>query len=182
MSGWVVVAISGVTNGGKTTLAKKLKESFSDSVALHQDQYFYPDDSPNHVKCPDIDHNDYDRLSALDMEKMFKDIMNILSTDVKPGSKRILILDGFILLNYSPIYDICHLKYRIHLNKEASLKRRLQRVYDPPDVPGYFERCVWPSYLQHAAELEDKTDIILLDGNVDNFARVYDDICKYCTN
>lgn len=61
METWLVIGISGVTNGGKTTLAKSLEAYFTAHlhktffkenlilnkvVALCQDDYFLPVDSP----------------------------------------------------------------------------------------------------------------------------------------
>ncbi|GJQ84207.1 Nrk1 [Trypoxylus dichotomus] len=64
----------------------------------------------------------------------------------------ILIVEGFCIFYHKPIESLCNLKYFVTLNKEECHKRRLKRVYEPPDCPGYFEHCVWPEYLR---QLED---------------------------
>ncbi|XP_053620048.1 nicotinamide riboside kinase 1 isoform X3 [Plodia interpunctella] len=120
---WIVIGISGVTCGGKTTLANRIKEAVVPVYVFHQDKYFYPDDSPKHIKCPSMDHNNYDILSALDMEKMFQDIIDTLNGRDKSHAnnlartagkkeikgKKFLIAEGFTALNYKPIMDICNL-------------------------------------------------------------------------
>ena len=68
------------------------------------------------------------------------------------------------------------------LNRETCHERRQRRTYDPPDPPGYFERVVWPYYLQNLAEIKRKAhheeEITYLAGEgtlEDNFLKV---MCK----
>lgn len=75
---WIVIGIAGVTCGGKTTLANKLKELLCPVYVIHQDKYFLPDSSSQHVRCPGMEHNNYDILSALDMEQMWRDIVSTI--------------------------------------------------------------------------------------------------------
>lgn len=121
---WIIIGISGVTCGGKTSLANQLNTKLSPVYLFHQDKYFYPDDSPHHVKCENLDHNNYDILSALDMDTMYKDICaTIEGTDkshrssthddeqiFKIPNKKFLIIEGFTVLNYEPIMQLCNLR------------------------------------------------------------------------
>lgn len=164
---WIVVALSGVTCGGKSTLAKQLSKELKHCKVMSQDDYFYPEDSPNHVKLDNVDHNNYDNLCCLDMEKMYEDVKNVLSTDISEGNSTehsVLILDGFIILNYKPIADLCHLKYQIYLEKDECYRRRILRTYLPPDCPGYFELCAWPEYVNYNEEVKGMKNVTFLDG------------------
>lgn len=120
---WIIIGVSGVTCGGKTTLANKLHDLLTPVYVFHQDKYFYPDDSPNHVKCEGLDHNNYDILSSLDMAAMFKDIMRTVKGEDCSHSKSVernerleiigkkfIVVEGFTVLNYKPIMDICDLR------------------------------------------------------------------------
>lgn len=95
---WFVIGISGVTCGGKTTLAKSLYDYFNDPrnsekfkeniiidkvYCIHQDDYFLPDDSPKHEWIQRINHINYDILSSIDMQKMCEDLKSILGNDFK---------------------------------------------------------------------------------------------------
>lgn len=62
---YFIIVIAGVTCGGKTTLATRLLSTLYPVHVFNQDKYFYPDDSPRHVRCRDLDHNNYDVLSSL---------------------------------------------------------------------------------------------------------------------
>lgn len=174
---WLIVGIAGVTCGGKTTLAAKIQDKFNQTVVLNQDTYFYLEGSPQHVKVPEMDHTNYDIITSLDMNKMHDDILKLISNS--GDCRNILVLEGFCLLNYKPIANMCKLKYEISLTKEECIRRRTARVYDPPDIPGYFEVCVWPEYLKFHEDLKKQTDIVHIDGTVENFAeRVITDIEK----
>lgn len=120
---WLIIGISGVTCGGKTTLANQLKNILTPVYVFHQDKYFYPDDSPKHVKCEGLDHNNYDILSSLDMEAMFDDVMSTIRGEDRAHSKSVekegrlemvgkkfMVIEGFTVLNYKPIMDICDLR------------------------------------------------------------------------
>ncbi|XP_072946268.1 nicotinamide riboside kinase 2 isoform X1 [Epargyreus clarus] len=175
---WIIIGVSGVTCGGKTTLANKLKDSLVPIYVFHQDKYFYPDDSPHHIRCVDLDHNNYDILSSLDMDLMYKDIMDtIQGTDKShtsnvervPGkyevkNKKFLIIEGFTVMNFKPILEICNLRYYFVLSYEDCAARRCYRLYDPPDIEGYFDRCVWPEHLKYRAEIEKDKRVTILDG------------------
>jgi uridine kinase len=81
----------------------------------------------------------------------------------------ILIIEGFLIFNDKKLADLCHRKYFLTLTKEQCWARRRIRTYDPPDVPGYFDQCVWPEYEKHRDQVfKQIPDVILVDGNQDN--------------
>ncbi|CAH2098530.1 unnamed protein product [Euphydryas editha] len=178
MKDYIIIGISGVTCGGKTTLANKLKDLLTPVYVFHQDRYFYPDDSPKHVKCEGLDHNNYDILSSLDMQSMFDDIkettkgvnkshaqnLNRGAGKLEISGKKFIIVEGFTVLNFKPIMEICDLRYYFVLEYGECQSRRCYRLYDPPDVDGYFDRCVWPEHLKYRAQIEKDNRVNILDG------------------
>ncbi|KAJ8708873.1 hypothetical protein PYW08_010255 [Mythimna loreyi] len=175
---WIIIGISGVTCGGKTSLANQLKNTLTPVYLFHQDKYFYPDDSPQHVKCPGLPHNNYDILGALDMGAMRADIAATLQGQDRahhssteqgehkfqvPG-KKFLVAEGFTVLNYKPIMDMCDFRYYFVLEYGECLLRRSYRLYDPPDIAGYFEQCVWPEHIKYRAEIERDPRVRIIDG------------------
>ncbi|XP_032522120.2 nicotinamide riboside kinase 2 [Danaus plexippus] len=177
-SEWIVIGISGVTCGGKTTLADKLKEALHPVYVFHQDRYFYSDDSPKHVRCEGLDHNNYDILSALDMDAMYRDVIGTMRGAERahsqggraaPGKlhvpgKKFLVIEGFTVLNYTPLMDICDYRYYLVLEYGECFSRRALRLYEPPDVAGYFETCVWPEHLKYRAQIERDPRVTILEG------------------
>ncbi|CAF4956471.1 unnamed protein product [Pieris macdunnoughi] len=190
---WIVIGISGVTCGGKTTLANRLRDALVPVYVFHQDKYFLPDDSPKHVRCPGVEHNNYDILSALDMDKMHDDVLRTLRGETRahavdleraegkwgvPG-KSFLILEGFTVLNHRPLNELCHLRYYFVLEYGECASRRALRLYDPPDTAGYFEQCVWPEHLRFKAQIEKDSRVKMLDGtSPDAFEVVLKDLTE----
>ncbi|CAG7825840.1 unnamed protein product [Allacma fusca] len=76
-----VIGVSGVTCGGKTTLSQLLQRSFPWCRVIYQDSYFFDDDDPRHVRLEEVDHVNYEILSALNMEQMEKDVVTTLQED-----------------------------------------------------------------------------------------------------
>ncbi|KAK2490531.1 hypothetical protein MC885_013708, partial [Smutsia gigantea] len=148
-----------------------LQKHLQNCSVISQDDFFKPESEI------EIDKNgflQYDVLEALDMEKMMSAVSRWMKSPrhslVEEGGSSeeisILIIEGFLLFNY--------------------------KVYEPPDVPGYFDGHVWPMYLKHRQEVEDLPwEIVYLDGTKseeDLFSQVYEDLlqelakwkCKYC--
>jgi len=161
---WLVVGMCGVTCGGKTSIVKQLKEDFPGIVVIAQDDYFFPPEAPSHVVIPELNHVNYELMSSLDMERMRKDIQKAL--DLQPTHKQwpVLIIEGFAIYRDSWITELCDLRFFLTLDREECYRRRIVRVYEPPDPPGYFELAVWPEYLKIAQEAFSLPGIIELDG------------------
>uniref|UniRef100_A0A8C5VJC0 Nicotinamide riboside kinase 1 n=1 Tax=Microcebus murinus TaxID=30608 RepID=A0A8C5VJC0_MICMU len=159
------IGISGVTNGGKTTLAKNLQKHLPNCSVISQDDFFKPQ---SEIETDKNGFLQYDVLEALNMEKMMSAISccmenprhSLVSTDWGNAEETpILIIEGFLLFNYNT------------------------RVYNPPDPPGYLDGHVWPMYLKHRKEMEENVtwEIVYLDGTKsedDLFSQVYEDIIQ----
>ena len=220
MSQWLVIGISGITCGGKTTLAQKIHQFFlshrdeqiansnyiiGDTVLFMQDNYFLPVQDERHQIIPQLNHINWEILTALDMDRLLFDVGNILKDnyllhDIRlnlnnstnnmtttntvvsttgptaarksPGATtfqkqlNILIVEGNLIFNQPQLLQIFQLKFHIHLPIEKCFERRKIRIYDPADVIGYFEMCVWPLYEKHFQEFKDRKDIIILNGEI----------------
>lgn len=186
MSTWLIIGISGITCGGKTTLSQSLYDHLSNPAnescisdkikigtvkIMNQDDYFYSNEYQHHEWIEQINHVNYDVIGALNMTKMCNDLYLELGKRFIFYTKQsnintinIMIIDGFLLFNHGILNRICQLKFHIHLPYEKSYERRMKRSYDPPDVLGYFELCVWPMYQQNFDEIKNKEDLILLNG------------------
>ncbi|XP_047623742.1 nicotinamide riboside kinase 1 isoform X2 [Phacochoerus africanus] len=162
-----VIGIGGVTNGGKTTLARNLQKRLPNCSVISQDDFFKPE---SEIETDENGFLQYDVLEALNMEEMMSAIScwmespshSLVSTDWRSIEEiPILIIEGFLLFNYNT------------------------RVYDPPDAPGYFDGHVWPMYLKHRQEMENISwEIVYLDGTKseeDLFAQVYEDLVQELT-
>lgn len=210
MTSWIVIGISGVTCGGKTTLAKKLHTLYpNNAYYINMDKHFLSVDDPRHQKAPGLNHNNWELLTALDTENWKHEISSILEqekfhsdidspvpnfngssldeiqpTQAVPKLKHnVLILDGFIALNDKWTASQCNLKFYVTLTKDQCWERRQKRNYDPADIPGYFEACVWPQHVAYKAEvIANNPDLVLLDGSkssVENLDIILNHIAEY---
>lgn len=282
MPQWLVIGISGVTCGGKTTLAHKLREYFmklrnvqlwntpyviSEIQLISQDDYFLPVDDLRHKWVKQLNAINFELLTSLDMKQMLSDVAwtmkgrylsgdhmesvdffndmspysgsfehfsnpqnhnyghqylgnrngshhnnsmqhlpsksnhhkhhlqhqqqqqyqlhnnNInnnnnmhtaqiirvnsqLANQLRDNKINILIIEGFMIFNQPELVTLCNIKFHFHLPYEKCYERRCQRTYDPPDVTGYFEMCVWPHYEKNFKEFRDRKDITFLNGEV----------------
>nr|XP_044998221.1 nicotinamide riboside kinase 1 isoform X1 [Jaculus jaculus] len=183
-----VIGIGGVTNGGKTTLAKNLQKHLPNCSIISQDDFFKPESEIERDKNGFLQ---YDVLEALNMEEMMSTISRWMESPehsegpVAWGSAEgvsILIIEGFLLFNYKPLDTIWNRSYFLTIPYEECKRRRSTRVYEPPDIPGYFDGHVWPMYLKHRQEMAHVTwEIVYLDGTKpeeDLFSQVYEDIMQ----
>nr|CAI5839925.1 unnamed protein product [Callosobruchus analis] len=193
---YFIIGICGVTCGGKTTIATQLHNAIPNSKLFTLDDYFLDVEDPRHTWIPELKHINFDIVSSLDLEQLHKDLLAYIgnSKPLKNGVKRevgnkmsmnhlhsfvhkrvselkikIIIVEGFCVFNYKPLEELCDLKYYLLLDKEECFKRRVQRVYEPPDCPGYFEQCVWPEHLKQLAEVKATVkDVVYFDNNSQN--------------
>jgi uridine kinase len=194
MTSWLVIGVSGVTCGGKTTLAKKIHTLYpNNAMYVNMDAYFLGTDDPRHIRASGLNHTNWELITAVDTEKWKDDISKILElknipkdTDINEPvpnfslntldsikashpiphlQHKLLILDGIHALHDQWTASQCNLKLFITLTKEQCRERRTKREYDPADIPGYFEACVWPEHVSTKNKvISDNPDLILVDG------------------
>lgn len=171
----IVIGICGVTCGGKTTLAQQLNRLLPSSRIISQDDYFLNVDDPRHTWIPELNHINFELLSSLDMEKMVNEVKEVLANPsflknnytngvgdtaaigrkILEKQLQIIIIEGFSIFNYKPLVSLFHLKYYLSLSRDECYRRRIKRVYEPPDCPGYFEQCAWPEHLKQLKEVKE---------------------------
>ena len=154
---------------------------------VNQDAYFYPEDSPHHTHLERLNHINWEISTALNMNQMCENIQEILGENNELYTKNddeddddaildesivskthlnILIIEGITLFNNTYLLELCQLKFHLHLPYEKCFERRSRRTYDPPDITGYFESCVWPMYLKHFNEYKDLNDLIIVNADL----------------
>lgn len=198
----LVLGICGATCSGKTTTAQELHKLLPNSRVFGQDEYYFDVEDPRHTWIPELNHINFDIVSSLDMARMldeikqnieqeltlikapekitiwdrivcFSNLMHQNIVKIKESGCHVVIIEGFCILNYKPLADICDLKYYFTLDYEECFKRRLKRVYEPPDCPGYFEKCAWPEHLQHVAEVKKTVgDVTYFNENTTNHVEI----------
>ncbi|VDL83129.1 unnamed protein product [Nippostrongylus brasiliensis] len=54
-----------------------------------------------------------------------------------------------MLTEWTDLVELCDRVIFLTLDQDTCRRRRTKRSYDPPDMPGYFDEVVWPSYQGH---------------------------------
>ncbi|XP_052633834.1 nicotinamide riboside kinase 1 isoform X3 [Harpia harpyja] len=134
----LVIGLGGVTNGGKTTLAEKLKKMLPNCDIISQDDFFKPE---SEVETDERGFKLYDVLDALYMDEMVKSIRNWMKSPTSSGvvmqepqntcdnlkdteDVYILIVEGFLLYNYKPLNELWNRRYFLTLPYEECKRRR----------------------------------------------------------
>ncbi|XP_077378002.1 nicotinamide riboside kinase 1 [Festucalex cinctus] len=190
----LIVGVGGMTNGGKTTLSRSLKEKIPNSCIIAQDSFF-KDDSV--VPVDSNGFKQYDTLDALHMDDMMSQVkawrkdpqaflkeadQTAQSVTSSASHVFMLIVEGFLIFNHRPLNELMNKRYFMEIPYDICKERRSLRVYKPPDPPGYFDGHVWPMYLRNRQEMESTaTGIVFLDGlksKEELLAAVYQDVSQ----
>ncbi|XP_063770923.1 nicotinamide riboside kinase 2 [Pseudophryne corroboree] len=185
----IIIGIGGVTNGGKTTLTKRLTGVLPNCCVIHQDDFYKP---PDQIEVGEDGFKQWDVITSIDMEAMVDTVTAWVENPVKfahshgiPSTEsdenvQILILEGFLLYNHKQLAKMCTERYYLTIPYDECKRRRSGRNYTVPDPPGLFDCHVWPMYLKHRQEMEESdVKVVSLDGLLSKdaiFNYVYTDI------
>lgn len=196
----LLLALSGPTSSGKTTLARHLLAVFPHASVLHCDDFYLPE-----AQLP-TRHGllDWDCAASLDLAKLLSALRRIKAGEdveavkdgvesmevpaderqggVTPevvrelreygvrggGQRHVVIIDGFLLLGNSvkEIREQCDVKVLLRATYDDAKRRRegrsgyatLEGWWEDP--PGYFDKVVWPNYV-------DEHGFLFVDGDVE---------------
>ncbi|CAF1119579.1 unnamed protein product [Didymodactylos carnosus] len=104
------VALGGVTNGGKTSVCRKLNEDLSKIYSvksIHLDEYFRDESDPNHIRLKEFNHHDWESANSLHIDKFVEDIQKI----IKSSSCDIFLIEGFLIFNIEELKNIYDKEY-----------------------------------------------------------------------
>lgn len=106
----------------------------------------------------EVGSHNFDTVKAIDSDSFFEYLNKVCSL---PNVDYVFV-DGFLLFYFDIKFDR---RYFFTLTKEECREKRSKRKYKTVDNPGYFDKIVWPSYLEYLTYCKAKySDIIYLNG------------------
>lgn len=139
----IIVGISGGTGSGKTTLARKIERMLGEEVSLLQQDSYYKDLS--HLTAEERDAVNFDHPAAIDFNLLRQDLIDLkngsniqkpvydfkthcrLKTNEEVEARRILIVDGILILTIPEIRELLDIKIYVDNADDIRLLRRIER-------------------------------------------------------
>lgn len=181
----IIIGIAGGTGSGKTTIAKKLYQSFSkDAVILSHDYYYKPhDDLPFEERCK----MNYDHPDSLDTDLLTKHLEQLKNGNAilhptydfahhtrnkeweRTESARLIIVEGILIFTDKRLCDLCDVKLFVDTDADVRFIRRLRRDTTKrgrtvDSVVNQYLTTVKPMHEQFVEPSKAKADLIIPEG------------------
>jgi len=151
----MVIGIGGISTAGKSKLANRLKDYFSDKKVsvLCQDNYAMPT-----AQIPKIsDHTNWEIPESLDFDKFY----NLILEEKK--SNDIVIAEGLFVFYDNRLLELFDKKIFMAIGKETFLERKSIDLRWGKEPEWYMEH-IWNSHHNYCNAVEGRQDAFILSG------------------
>ena len=187
----ILIGIAGGTGSGKTTLAKRLKDTFGDDIALLcQDYYYHSFDnlSDEERKLLNFDHPDaFDSKLLIEQLKKLKRFDSVerptysfienrrLMETVRVEPKRVILLEGILIFENPQLVKLMDIKVFVDTDADIRLARRLlrdihERSRNLDSVVNQYLNTVKPMHEAFVEPSKKHADVIIPEGGMNNVA------------
>ncbi|WP_199713038.1 uridine kinase [Butyrivibrio sp. X503] len=180
-----IVGIAGGTASGKTTIVRKIKESFGDDiVVINHDSYYK---AHNDLSYEDRTRLNYDHPDAFDTERMIEDVKKLKNNEevdipvydfsihnrvdatVHIIPKNVIILEGILVLENKELRDLMDIKIFVDTDADERLMRRIirdmaERARSIESILTQYRDTVKPMHEQFIEPSKKYADIIIPRG------------------
>lgn len=177
-----ILAITGGSGSGKSTVLNGLKDHFGDRLSmLSLDDYYRPKEV---LPIDDNGETNFDVPEAIDHPKLHADILKLaagekVSFETYTYNKSLmkselavieprewLVVEGLFVLCYPEIASLAHVKAYIHASPEVRLERRKHRDmtvrgYTPEEVEYQWKHHVRPADLAHIEPCREGCNVVI---------------------
>lgn len=201
----MIIGIAGGTGSGKTTIAKKIYQSFGKNAAiLSHDFYYKPhDDLPFEERCK----LNYDHPDSLDTQLLVEHLRELRKGNAiyhptydfsrhcrnsewkKTESARLIIVEGILIFTDRQLCELCDIKLFVDTDADVRFIRRLRRDVNSrgrtmESVINQYVKTVKPMHEQFVEPSKAKADLIIPEGghNLIAISTIVDAINKKLAN
>lgn len=187
----VLIGIAGGTGSGKTTLAKRLKNTFGDDVVLLCQDFYY--NSFDHLTFEDKLLLNFDHPDAFDSQLLIEQLKKLkrfepverptysfveyrrLSETVPEEPKRVIILEGILIFDNPELAELMDIKVYVDTDADIRLIRRLMRdIHDRgrnlDSVVEQYLNTVKPMHEAFVEPSKRNADVIIPEGGMNDVA------------
>jgi len=189
----ILIGIAGGTGAGKTLVAQSIAQDLGgDQVLLAEQDSYYKD--LQHIPLGERENRNFDHPDAFDRELLRTHVESLLNGDEvdmpiydmrthtrlpeprRVRARRILILDGLLILEDPPLRQLMDIKIYVDADPDVRFIRRLKRDLTDrgrtiDQVIRQYESSVRPMHLQFVEPSKRYADLIIPEGGY-NFVAI----------
>lgn len=187
----VIIGVAGGSASGKTTVANRLKQEFSNSVELisHDSYYKAHDDMPFEERCK----LNYDHPTAFDTERLIHDVLELKAghsiqqpvydytihnrskDTVTVNPAKVIIIEGFLIFENPELRDLMDIKIFVDTDADERIIRRIVRDVEErgrslQSVIEQYCTTVKPMHEQFVEPTKKYADVIIPRGGMNEVA------------
>lgn len=186
-----VIGVAGGTASGKTTIVKIIKDYFGEDIELISHDCYYK--AHDDMEFCEREKLNYDHPTSFDTDRMVADVMalkrgetierpvydysnhNRASETVRVCPKKILMLEGILILEDERLRDLMDLKIFVDADADERLMRRItrdmqERGRSVESVLAQYRDTVKPMHEQFIEPFKKYADLIIPRGGKNTVA------------
>ena len=183
--GTMIIGIAGGTGSGKTTLTKRLRDTFGADVSVvYHDNYYKKHVGMTYEERAALN---YDHPDAFDTERMIQDlsalrrgetiqcpvydysIHNLSDRTVEIQPTKVILVEGILIFENKPLRDLMDIKIFVDTDADVRILRRIlrdvkERERSLDSVINQYLTTVKPMHEQFVQPSRQHADIVVLAG------------------
>ena len=179
----IIIGVFGGTGSGKTTIVNQILSKFNrgEMLVISQDAYYKDNSQISYEKRCLLN---YDHPNSIDFELLYthlKDLKKGLSISqpvydfkihnrtkktVKISPKKVIILEGILIMNYTKLRSLLDLKVYIDANSDIRMERRVNRDISergrtPKEVINRYTTMLIPMHKKFISPMKLHADMVV---------------------
>lgn len=187
----IIIGVAGGSGSGKTTVARRIYQQFSDSVVMIEQDAYYKDQA--HLTFEERLKTNYDHPNAFDHDLLIDHLKRLLayqsiekpvydytlytrSTEtIRVEPKDVIILEGILILEDERLRELMDIKVYVDTDADVRILRRMERDIrergrEIESVIQQYLTVVRPMHLQFIEPSKRYADLIIPEGGYNDVA------------